>query len=107
MTTTHTLPKSHFAKDWRKFFASIHKQRTWLVDSGLSQKRLHRMQGILDRLQPYVNYGYNDVGTARFIIKHSADIRALIRETSPKTIERFDHFIAQANFLIEPEMQLS
>ncbi len=91
-----TIPQCHLGNEFSKFLKAVHKQRTYLVNSGRSQKRPARMRAVLDIIQPYTNYKFTNQGAALFIIKHRAEIRELICERSQVTVSRFNLFVTQA-----------
>lgn len=82
---------------------AIHKQRTYLVNSGLNQKKPSLMRMCLDKLQPYLNYKFTDEGAARFIIKNKAYIRAIMRDGDMIAVARFDSLLTAATFFVNPQ----
>ncbi len=101
------IPKSTFTNDWKLFFKRLHNRRSHIVKTGESQKFKPRMTAILDKLQPYVDYNFNEEGTARFILKHKGEIRELLVEGNVYTITRFSLFVTQATALLNPSLTWS
>lgn len=101
MTTQTIIQKSTFKKDWKFFFKKIINQRSVALDNNRSLKNPTRMKSLVDYFLPYVGYNFNEIGTAKFIIKYKSEIREIMVSGNNLTETRLSLFITQANSILE------
>lgn len=94
-TQVQTYP---FAKSFKRYFKSLIKRRTFLIESGKSKKNDARMRLLVEKLNQYSDYQFTDEGAAKFLINHKHEIRQLIPENAQITKDQFEVFVARANF---------
>jgi hypothetical protein len=93
-----------FSKQLKVFLRSLIRQRTLLVVSHRSLKNEMTMRCLIEKFHPYSSYAFTDLGAARFLIGHQAEIRLLIPEHQKSIIDRLAELVSQANDIVSPKL---
>lgn len=66
-------------------------RRTYLIESGLSQRPDSIMRSMIDKFRPYKGMHWTDEGAAKFIWKHYAELRELLPPRETKISEEIEN----------------
>ncbi len=93
-------PKT-FERQFADLFKYILNRRISLVKMNFSQKSPARINSIIDKFIPYLDYRWSKLGAARFVFNHFSELRELIPSRETNVILKLENlWLSAKNILI-------
>jgi len=104
MAITQTLKQS-LSAELTSFLRSVIRQRSFLVKTGKSMKDKETMLQLIEKFKRYAESIYfNEIGSARFLVKHQHELLELIPGKQHASKIKLHDLVSKSENIIYPKL---
>jgi len=97
---------NHFSREFRGFLRHLVSWRARMIQKGVSQRNEAEMRNLVSMFTPYTAVNFNEVGSARFIIRHYDELMKLIPSNAEIVQSHLNELHKKASEIIEPKLEM-